>query len=134
MTNRVAETLNYEVDSFSRNLIQRTAANREELDGVIRNNLVERRFERIPVLDIVLIRLAVSELLYFEDIPVEVTIDEAIELSKDFISHKGSRFINGVIDSILKSLQEKKQLNKNLVARISYRLNQDLESRGDFDS
>lgn len=118
VTNRVASTLEIDVNGFCKSLILKTNEHNSELDDLIHQNLRNWDLQRIAVLDRVLIRLALSELLYFNDIPVEVTINEALELSKEFINHKSSRFINGILDAILKKLEREKKIKKKLIARV----------------
>jgi len=54
----------------------------------------------------------------FPDIPVEVTLNEAVDLSKEFTSIKSSRFVNGVLDTLVKMLEKENKLNKSLIARL----------------
>ncbi|MFZ0389937.1 MAG: transcription antitermination factor NusB [Calditrichia bacterium] len=116
---RVALTVEFEMNDFCRDLITRTSDNKDELDKLILANLKDKDIERVALLDKVLIRLATCELLFFPDIPAEVTINEALELSKEFISNRSSRFINGIIDAIYKELKSNDQLKKSLLARLS---------------
>lgn len=67
---------------------------------------------RIAPTDRIIIGIAVSEFLKFPEIPVKVTINEAIELSKEFSTEKSAHFINGLLDSIKKHLIDKKMINK----------------------
>lgn len=67
---------------------------------------------RIAPTDRIIIGIAVSEFLKFQEIPVKVTINEAIELSKEFSTEKSAHFINGLLDSIKKHLIDKKMINK----------------------
>ncbi len=111
---RIAETLNQEVDEFSLKLINTTTKHIEKLDLLILNGLTDKDIKRVPKLDKALLRLALCEILYFSDIPIEVTLNEAIELSKEFISIKSSRFINGILDTIYKNLDKEKKINKDV--------------------
>lgn len=67
---------------------------------------------RIAPTDRIIIGLAVSEFLKFPEIPVKVSINEAIELSKEFSTEKSAHFINGLLDSIRKHLNDEKMINK----------------------
>ena len=62
--------------------------------------------ERIAVLDMVLMRMGVCELLYFETIPTKVTINEYIDLAKDYSTPQSGQFVNGILDSIHKEMIE----------------------------
>jgi transcription antitermination protein NusB len=116
---RVAATLNNDTDDFTRKLVVKTSEHAAELDDLIVSNLADQNFERVALLDRILIRLALCELLFFQDIPVEVTINEALELSKEFISYKSSRFINGILDTLFRELQKDKKLGKDLFADLN---------------
>ncbi len=118
VANRVALTLEQEVSDFSKALILKTDANKEEFDDLIHDHLKNWEIERIPILDHVLIRIALCELLYFEDIPVEVTINEALEIIKEFSNQKSTRFVNGILDTIYKKLENDDKIHKSLLARI----------------
>ncbi len=115
---RISASLDQEVDDFCRELLIRTTEHKSELEKLVLQNLRDWDIERVAVLDRSLILLALGELLFFEDIPVEVTINEAVEISKEFISNKSSRFINGILDTIYKQLQNENKLHKSLLARI----------------
>ena len=65
-----------------------------------------------------MIRMALCEIVYFPDIPVEVTINEALEISKDFSNLKSRRFVNGILDSIYKELKAENKLVKNIAASL----------------
>jgi N utilization substance protein B len=68
--------------------------------------------DRIAGLDMILIKMAICEFLYFPSIPTRVTINEYIEIAKDYSTDKSSYFINGVLDKILKEFTASKSLNK----------------------
>ncbi len=68
--------------------------------------------DRIAEVDMILIKMALTEFLYFPSIPTKVTINEYIEIAKDYSTQKSSYFINGVLDKLLKEYQEGKRINK----------------------
>jgi len=68
--------------------------------------------ERIAKMDLVLISLAISEILNIESIPIKVSLNEYIEIAKDYSSNKSSFFINGVLDKICRDLKKNKKLTK----------------------
>lgn len=106
----------YEVEDalreFIRQLVEKTFEAREELDDYIRKRAVNWEFTRIAVIDKIVLRLAICEFLYFGEIPPKVTMDEAIELSRDYSTEQSSRFVNGILDSVLADLRKTKQLVK----------------------
>jgi len=64
------------------------------------------KFERLALLDRNILRLGVYELLYFDDVPPEVALDEAVELAKKFGTEQARKFINGILDRIWKEHRE----------------------------
>ena len=84
--------------AFADELIVGVLEHREEIDGHIRGLAHNWEFERIAKIDLALLRLAIFEMLYRKDIPPVVSINEAIDLSKQFSSADAKRFINGVLD------------------------------------
>jgi transcription antitermination protein NusB len=97
---------------FARSHIEKTYANQSKLDDYIRQFAANWEFERIAILDRIILRLAICEFLHFWDIPPKVSIDEAIELSKSYSTEQSSRFVNGILDSVLLDLKENHQLIK----------------------
>jgi transcription antitermination protein NusB len=125
VASRIAATLHNEVDEFSREIMTKTSRQIEELDHLILEGLVDRNINRLPILEKVLIRMALCELLHFPDIPIEVTLNEAVDLSKEFISLKSSRFVNGLLDTLVKKLDKEKKVNKSLLARLPSSMKKD---------
>ncbi len=76
--------------------------NKDILDAKISENLVNWKINRISKVNLSILRVAVYELIYKEDIPAKVAINEAIELCKEFSDEKSVSFINGVLDKIYK--------------------------------
>lgn len=79
-----------------------------ELDARISEKSPNWSISRMSKIDLAIIRLAAYELIYREDIPKNVTINEAIEIAKKFGSEETPAFVNGILDEIAKSLPEKK--------------------------
>ncbi|MDR0389314.1 MAG: transcription antitermination factor NusB [Spirochaetaceae bacterium] len=93
---------------FSRLLITGAIENIDSVDKLIKGHLKNWDFSRVNRVDLALLRLSVYTLLFQTDIPPSIVIDEAIGISKDFGTDDSFRFINGVLDSIRKTIQEKK--------------------------
>lgn len=87
---------------YAQALVQGTVDHREEIDELIRSQADNWRLERMPAVDRNILRLAVFELLYEMDTPKLVVVDEAIELAKKFGSEQSGRFVNGLLDGLLK--------------------------------
>lgn len=95
------------VDPFVDRLIDGTLNHEKEIDGWIGRHLVNWSFDRVGNIDKAILRLAVCELLYFEDVPDTVTISEAVELCRKFSDEKSRIFVNGVLSNITRELQNK---------------------------
>jgi len=107
------ESFKESATSFSKKLIETYSKNIDQLDEEIKAKLINWDFNRVAVMDVILMRIALSEFLYFEDIPPEVTINEIIEISKKYSTPKSGKFINGILDSILKQMKNNKKLKKS---------------------
>jgi N utilization substance protein B len=88
--------------AYAKNLVEGTLAHREEIDTLIRSQAEHWRLERMPAVDRNILRLAVYEFLYETDVPKLVVLDEAIELAKEYGTEQSGRFVNGLLDGILK--------------------------------
>ncbi|MBM7701585.1 transcription antitermination factor NusB [Metabacillus iocasae] len=93
-----------EVDSFLQRLVLGTVEHKEEIDAMIRTHLEKWTLERVSTVDRSILRLAIYEMKYEQDIPTSVTLNEAIELAKKFSDEQASRFINGVLSKVVMDL------------------------------
>ncbi len=97
---------------FAMNLLRKVHINDEELAGEMLGKTPNWDKERIAEIDTILIKMAICEFLHFSSIPVKVTINEYLEIAKEYSTPKSSIFINGVLDKISREYQEEKRLNK----------------------
>ncbi|MDO9038279.1 MAG: transcription antitermination factor NusB [Lutibacter sp.] len=97
---------------FVVDLFRKVVLNHKDFEMEIENKTPNWDTDRIAEIDMILIKMAISEFLKFPSIPTSVTINEYIEIAKDYSSEKSSFFINGVIDKILKDFTASKRLNK----------------------
>lgn len=81
--------------------------NKASIDGLISDNLKGWTFDRITKVAVCILRISIYEMLYAENIPVSVSINEAVELAKEFGGSDDPSFINGVLSTVSKSLPEK---------------------------
>ena len=88
------------VRSFFNVIIEGVILHKEELDRLIAQNSKNWKLSRMPSVDRNILRIAVFELLYCEDIPAKVTINEAIDIGKKFGTKDSGSFINGILDSV----------------------------------
>jgi N utilization substance protein B len=79
---------------------------------IIKPKLKNWDSERIAALDMILIKMGVCELLYFETIPPKVTINEYIDLAKEYSTEQSGHFINGILDNIHKELLAQNKIHK----------------------
>lgn len=106
----VAETVSFvlngeEEDEFLLALVTGVTTHKEIIDQLIRDHLEKWALERLANVDRHLLRIAVYELKYSEDVPDKVVLNEAIELAKVFGDDESSRFVNGVLSKIKDSLR-----------------------------
>lgn len=94
------------VKEFAEFLVQGVSKNQKEIDNLIQTFCHNWKLSRMPLVDKNILRLATFELIYTPaEVPTEVTINEAIEISKRYSNADSSGFINGVLDNISKSRQ-----------------------------
>jgi N utilization substance protein B len=91
-----------EAFEFAQELVKGTLDNRQKIDDMITAQADNWRLERMPAVDRNVLRLAIYEMLYETDTPKLVVVDEAIELAKKFGSEQSGRFVNGLLDGLLK--------------------------------
>jgi transcription antitermination protein NusB len=97
---------------FAKKLVHETIEHSDEIERLIRANVEHWEYNRIAVIDNILIHIGICELLYFPDIPPKVTISEAIEIAKRFSTEQSGKFVNGVLDAILIALKQSNLLHK----------------------
>lgn len=100
-----------EID-FARELFDKTNANSDEFMQMIEPKLKNWDVDRIATVDMILMKMALCELLHFSHIPVKVTINEYIDISKLYSTPKSKDFINGVLDKLMRQLKEEGKINK----------------------
>lgn len=88
------------MEEFLNELFNTTINNVNKIDLIIKDYSKNWDFDRIALTDKCVLRLAIAEFFYFDSIPSNVTIDEAVELTKKFSTDKSGGFVNGILDSI----------------------------------
>lgn len=101
-----------EAFEFAHKLLLIAMRHFDEVEDLIRKHLKGWEFERIADMDILLINMAVAELCEFASIPERVTVDEYIELSKEFSTERSKLFINGILDRLIIELRSAGRINK----------------------
>ncbi len=98
---------------FAVRLLTRTLANEAYYQELIANNTRNWDVQRVALMDRVILQIALAEITSFPDIPVSVSINEYVEITKMYSTPKSSRYINGTLDSIVKQLQTANKLVKS---------------------
>jgi N utilization substance protein B len=97
---KATEVRGLEVDEYVKTVFFGATENRAAIDGAIEEQLVGWKKERISPVSHALLRLATYELMFMDDIPAKVSINEAVELSKKYDDEKSYSFVNGVLNAI----------------------------------
>ena len=98
--------------TFIRKLVEGVSKKRAELDEILRPLAPEWPIDQIARMDRMVLRMGLYELLHDKDVPPKVVINEAVELAKSFGGDNSSKFINGVLGSALRALEEGKPKTK----------------------
>ncbi|MDR2494186.1 MAG: transcription antitermination factor NusB [Spirochaetaceae bacterium] len=93
------------IEDFSRLLVIGTIENIKAVDTMIRSHLKNWAFSRVNRVDLAVLRMSTYTLMYQSDMPPPIVIGEAVGISKEFGTDESYRFVNGVLDSIRKTLQ-----------------------------
>lgn len=104
---------NKEDADFGVTLIKKVIENKETLEDEISNITINWDNDRIAQIDLILLQMCLSEFLYFKSIPVKVSINEYLEIAKEYSSKKSNVFINGILDKLSKNLMKEGLLKKN---------------------
>ncbi len=100
------------IREFGEKLLTKVVRADKELLDIIEPNLNNWDANRVAVLDMIIIKMALSEFLYFSSIPTKVTLNEFVELAKLYSTDKSKDFINGILDRLLKNLDKKGLIRK----------------------
>lgn len=101
-----------ELKHFGTELLRKTIYNEPDTEAIIASFLQHWDKERVAMMDMLIMKMAITEWLFFPDIPTKVTINEYIELAKTYSTPKSGEFVNGILDAILKKLQEDGKIQK----------------------
>ncbi len=103
---------NKDAHEFAKKLVMTSIDHAAEIDEIIKAKVANWDFNRIAMLDRLILRMAICELMYFKDIPPKVSINEAIELAKLFSTEKSGQFVNGVLDAVASDLRLSGEMTK----------------------
>ena len=93
------------INGFAGSLLNILEENFEKIDKTISESLVNWSLQRLPKVSLAVLRLAVAEILFNDDVPVSVSVNEAVEIAKTFGSEEDASYINGVLSSIVKKIK-----------------------------
>ncbi len=96
------QEIEYFPDQFSKQLVEGVREQETVLDKLIEKFLINWSLERLSLVDKTILRIALYEIIYIEDIPYAVSINEALELAHTFSDEEASKFINGILSKIIK--------------------------------
>ncbi len=115
-TQPIEKLLNFEnrkeEDDFAVSLLDTYLDHEEELQKLIEPKLVNWDLDRVASIDLMLMKLALCEMMYFATIPLKVSLNEYIDISKVYSTPKSKEFINGILDNIMKDLRQNGKINK----------------------
>lgn len=97
---------------YAKSLIDNFLSNKRELDEIIEPRLKNWDMDRVALMDVILIKLAIVEFLYCPYIPLKVSMNEYIDISKEYSTSKSKDFINGILDKVMKNLKEEGKIKK----------------------
>jgi transcription antitermination protein NusB len=104
---RAGDAVEPEVRGFAEDLFRVANANLEQIDQLIAQNSKHWRLERMPAVDRNLLRMAIGEMLGFKSTPFPIVINEALEIARRYAAPESINFLNGMLDSIARSLLPK---------------------------
>jgi len=98
---------------FVQELLRKTILFEAEYNTIISDKTKNWELDRIALMDIIIMKMGFCELEHFENIPVKVTMNEYIELSKNFSTPKSKNFINGILDKVVQDWKAEKRIQKS---------------------
>lgn len=108
----LSDTDSEEDKEFFRSLVQKVIIHSKEFDVEIEKRVTNWELGRIALIDRLLLRMGLCEMLYFPDIPPKVSINESIEIAKEYSTASSGKFINGILDNVLSEFRKSGKLKK----------------------
>lgn len=103
---------NRDDENFARQLLLKTILNGARYSELIDSKTTNWEIDRVALMDTLVMQLAISEIIEFEEIPVKVTLNEYIEIAKYYCTARSGTFVNGILDEIVKEMRSKKLFEK----------------------
>ena len=98
---------------FTKDLVRQCVHHETELTQIIEEKAKNWDFDRIALIDRIILQMALAEFLYFPSIPPKVTINEYVEIAKNYSTDKSKTFVNGILDKTLKDFTEAGKIRKS---------------------
>lgn len=95
--------VNKEIKDYAKRLLEKTMKNLDRIDKKLTKIIKNWDLHRVAIIDKSILRFATAEILFLPDIPVKVSIDEAVEMAKKYSTENSGRFVNGILDEIARS-------------------------------
>lgn len=99
--------------NYALRLLHNSILDEKEYRGLIEKHTEKWDFDRIAFMDLIIMQVALSEILTFESIPTNVSLNEYIEIAKSYSTSKSGTFINGILDAIVQEIKKEKRIFKN---------------------
>lgn len=104
---------------FAEDLLKTVLTRNDYCLELISPKLQNWEAERIAVIDMILLKMGVCEMLYFDTIPAKVSLNEYIDIAKEYSTEKSGHFVNGILDSVLRDLTAKDKIHKTKFSKVS---------------
>ncbi len=101
---KAKETENVKINGFAENLLTQIETNCEAVDNTIEENIKGWSINRLPKVSLAILRLAIGEMMFVEEVPTGVSVNEAVELTKKYGTSDDAAYINGVLGAVAKKL------------------------------
>ena len=101
-----SESRDLQVDAYALRLVKAVEEHQEEIDGLLQEYSKKWKLHRLTRIVLSILRAACCEMKYFDDIPVSVSINEAVELAKTFAQEEDAAFVNGILGAISRTLPQ----------------------------
>lgn len=95
-----------EKEAYAYKILSTYLQNKEEVNNAISENLQNWKMERLSKIDLAILRVATTEIIFFDDVPEAVSINEAVELAKTFSEEKSYKFVNKVLKNVLEAVKK----------------------------
>ncbi len=92
------------INGFAQTLLNKIEENANSIDEVIENNLKGWSMQRLPKVSLAVLRLAIGEMMFVEEVPAGVSVNEAVEITKKYGTNDDASYVNGVLGSVAKTI------------------------------